>query len=400
MSLLVKIVLGVIAALVLAAVYVLNPRLPTPEGEQSAALYRPGTLGVSSQPIALVDTSRPTKPNGDFEGSTHRALNGVVWYPATQGHRPFPLIVYSHGFMSSVAEPEYLVDFLVPKGYVVVAVDYPLSHGGAPGGPTVSDVINQPGDVSFVIDAMLARNADALDDLHGLLDPLRIAAVGLSLGGLTTQLAAFHRDVRDPRLGAAVSIAGPSAFLAPGFFQTTDIPFMMIAGSADAIIPYQANAAPIVSKAGSSLLVTLDKGSHVGFAGMSSVFFRWSRHPDKIVCPLLLRGLDREGGDAEPILAPDAGVGISTSGVPPCTMETFDRAMRPADQQMLTRLALYAFLEKVFAHDADRRRQMDRYLAVALTAENPAVTVVGSAMAHAASGAESGHNSPEQEAQQ
>jgi dienelactone hydrolase len=375
----VKILLGLIAVSALAALYVLNPRLPTPQGEQSAALYRAGMLGIASEPIALIDASRPTQPNGTFEGSPTRELNGFIWYPATQGQKPFPLIVYSHGFMSSVAEPAYLVDFLVPKGYVVAAVDYPLSHGGAPGGPTVSDVINQPGDLSFVIDALLARHADENDSLFGLLDPSRIAAVGLSLGGLTTQLAAYHRDVRDPRLAAAVSIAGPSAFLERAFFQTTALPFMMIAGSTDAIVPYEVNAAPVPRKAGNSLLVTLDRGSHVGFAGVSSVFFRWARHPDRLVCPLLLRGLDREDRDAAPMLVPDPEIGISTAGAPPCTMATFDRAMRPADQQMLTRLALYAFLEHVFSHDADRREQMGRYLVNALGAENPAAAVVTSA---------------------
>jgi dienelactone hydrolase len=378
-----KIVVALMVVATLAGLYVLNPRLPTPHGEQSAALYRAGVLRIATEPIALVDASRPTRSNGDFAGSPSRALNGFVWYPAEQGARPFPLVVYSHGFMSSVAEPEYLVNFLVPKGYAVVAVDYPLSHGGAPGGPTVSDVVNQPGDISFVIDALLARSADAGDRLYGLLDPSRIAAVGLSLGGLTTQLAAYHRDVRDPRLAAAVSIAGPSAFLERSFFQTREIPFMMIAGSTDAIVPYEANAAPMPAKVGNGLLVTLDQGSHVGFAGASaSRFFRWAQHPDKVVCPLLLRNLDRNGSDngGAPVLAPDPEIGISTSGAAPCTTQTFERAMRPADQQMLTRLALYAFLEKVFAHDDERRRQMDRYLTSQFTAENPTATVLGGAV--------------------
>jgi predicted dienelactone hydrolase len=373
-----KIVLGLVVVLGAAAVYVLNPRLPTPNGAVSASLYQAGDLGIGSETIALVDTSRPTKPNGDFAGSPVRELNGLIWYPTRHDGKPFPLIVHSHGFMSSVAEPQYLVDFLVPKGYVIVAVAYPLSNGGAPGGPTVTDVINQPGDISFVIDTLLARNADPDDPLHGMIDPSRIAAVGLSLGGLTTQLAAYHRDVREPRLRAAVSIAGPSAFLEPNFFDTVDLPFMMIAGSTDAIVPYEANAAPIPAKAGNSLLVTLDQGSHVGFASAGSQFFRFLTHPDEIVCPLLLRNLSN-GSGGQPILAPDTEIGISTGGAAPCAMETFERAMRPADQQMLTRLAIYAFLEKAFSPDADRRREMERYLTTQLAAENPTASVVTSA---------------------
>jgi predicted dienelactone hydrolase len=370
-----KILLGLSAVLALAALYLLNPRLPTPAGAQSASVYESGTLGVARQAIDWLDTSRQTNQNGAFAGSPTRELTGLIWYPQTRSQAPFPLIVYSHGFMSSVSEAQYLVDFLVPKGYVVVAVNYPLSSGGAPGGPNVNDVINQPGDVSFVLDQLLARNADENDSLYGLVDPSRIAAVGLSLGGLTTQLAAFHRDLRDARLSVAVSIAGPSIFLEPKFFETSDIPFMMIAGSADAIVPYNDNAAPIPAKSQRSLLVTLDKGSHVGFANIASVFLRWFRHPDRLACPILLAGLDREGSEAESILAIDRDIGVSTAVSQPCAMETFDRAMRPGEQQMLTRLALYAFLEQTFAPNADRRQQMASYLSSGLTVENPAATV-------------------------
>lgn len=277
--------------------------------------------------------------------------------------------------MSSVAEPQYLVDFLVPKGYAMVAVDYPLSHGGAPGGPNPGDVIHQPGDVSFVIDTLLARNADQQDSLCGVLDPSRIAAVGLSLGGLTTTFAAYHRDLRDPRLGAAVSIAGPTAFLEPAFFRTTRLPFLMIAGSADAIISYADNAAPIPDKVESGRLLTLHNGSHVGFADVARIYMRWFHHPDQPLCPMLLRSLDREYDDAEPLLAPNADIGISDNGEPPSTMKNFERAMRPAEQQMLTRLALFTFLEATFAHDPERRRQMQHYLTEALADEDPAVSV-------------------------
>lgn len=375
MNTFVKILLGLVAVLVIAAVYIFNPVLPTPEGQQSAALYQPGTLGVARESLDLTDTSRPTQPNGDFDGSPERRLEGYLWYPEARDEAPYPLVVYSHGFMSSVAEAEYVVDFLVPKGYVVAAVDYPLSHGGAPGGPTVTDVINQAGDVSFVIDAMLARNGDAEDSLQGLIDPSRIAAVGLSLGGMTTQLAAYHREERDPRISAAVSIAGPSAMLESAFFRTTDIPFMMIAGSGDAIVPYEANAAPIPRKVDNSLLMTLDRGSHTGFTSVASTFMRWFDHPDELVCPMLVDDLEGEGGRSEPMLEPDPAAGVSASGSESCAMESFGRAMRPGEQQMLTRLALYAFLEKAFAGDPERRRQMENYLSRGFAEENASADV-------------------------
>lgn len=364
-----------LALLAIVAVYVLNPRLPVPEDAPSSALYEPGPHTVASESISLTDTTRPTAANGDFEGRDSRQLDGRVWYPQGDDPGPFPLIVYSHGFMSSVEEAGYLVDFLVPHGYVVVAVNYPLSHGDAPGGPNAADVIHQPGDVSHVLDAILARNDDDGDPLHGLIDPSRIAAVGLSLGGLTTQLAAYHAERRDPRIRAAVSIAGPASFLERRFFQSADLPFLMIAGSADAIVPYEANAAPVPSRADNGRLITLEGGSHVGFAGMSSTFLRWFEHPDRLVCPMLLDGLDREDGEAQPLLAPDPEIGISTSVAQPCAMDTWERAMRPGEQQMLTRLAVYAFLERHFAPQSERRQQMEHYLSQALADGHAAVTV-------------------------
>jgi len=375
----VKALLVTLALVAIAAAYVMSPVLPTPSGPQSLALYQPGELGMAREPLALTDNTRATMANGEFAGQAFRELNGQIWYPRDRAEGPYPLILYSHGFMSSVGEAGYLVDFLVPKGYVLAAVDYPLSSGDAHGGPTVNDVRNQPGDVSFVLDHLLTRNSTEGDSLFGLIDPQRIAVAGLSLGGLTSQLTAFHRDMRDPRIAAAVSIAGPAVFLTPEFFSTSSMPFMMIAGSADAIIPYEAHAAQIPQKSPQSLLVTLQGGTHVGFANIATTFMRWLHHPDELVCPMLVRGLENGDAPAEEMLLPDAGIGISADAAVPCTMTEFERAMRPGEQQMLTRLAIHAFFESVFSTDADTRAQMAAYLTHELAREQLSVRVSASA---------------------
>lgn len=376
MWLLRNLLLGMIVIVGIAAVYVLNPDLPQPQSEQSASLYAPGSFGVNSEAIALIDNSRSTMANGTYAGNDSRLLEGYVWYPDSTEAGPFPLVLYSHGYMSSVDEADYLVDFLVPKGYVVVAVNYPLSHGAAPGGPVVTDVVNQAGDVSFVIDQLLARNAVDGDSLQGMIDPDRIAAVGLSLGGLTTQLAAYHQEARDARIRTAVSIAGPSAMLEREFFRTVNIPFMMIAGTGDAIVPYDMNAAPMPGKVDNSLLVTLEGGSHVGFVSIASTFLRWFDHPDALVCPMLLAGLENGGGSRpETIMTPNPAMGISDTVSEPCPNDNFQRAMRPGQQQMLTRLAVYAFLERTFASDPSRQQAMQAYLRSGIVEESAAVSV-------------------------
>ena len=120
------------------------------------------------------------------------------------------MVIYSHGFMSSREEAQYLGEYLASHGYVVAAADYPLSGFNAPGPQLAQDVVNQPGDISFILDDLLRRNDSAGDTLHNRIDPQRIAAVGLSLGGMTTELVAYHPETSDPRVAAAVSIAGPT----------------------------------------------------------------------------------------------------------------------------------------------------------------------------------------------
>ena len=134
---------------------------------------------------------------------------------------------------------------VVFDGFAVVAVDYPLTSMRAPGGPMLEDVVNQPADISFIIDSLLQRNADPKDRLYGRIDPERIGATGISLGGMTTLMAAYHPRWHDKRIAAAISLAGPSEMFAPVFFQQRQLPFMMVAASEDAIVGFAKNAQPI-----------------------------------------------------------------------------------------------------------------------------------------------------------
>ena len=194
-------------ALAVAGLLALNNPEPLPAASESARRLADGPLPVARLPLALADRSRPTDANGDFPGAPARQLEGHLWYPTEGG--PYPLLVYSHGFTSDHRNGAYLAEHLASHGFVVAAVNHPLTHWGAPGGPRVADVVNQPGDVSFLIDRLLARSADAGDVLAATIDEERIGVLGVSLGGLTATLAGFHPTLGDPRIDAVLSIAGP-----------------------------------------------------------------------------------------------------------------------------------------------------------------------------------------------
>jgi pimeloyl-ACP methyl ester carboxylesterase len=377
-----KISLAMVAVLLIAAYIALNPPLDVPAGALSHQNYQRGAHQVTHQSISWADTSRSTMANGDFKGRGSRELKGRIWFPSDQEGAPYPLVIYSHGYMSQYKEGEYILEFLASHGYVAVSVDFPLSNGSSPGGAVVSDITNQPGDISFLIDQMLARTMQVDNLLYGRVDGDRIAAVGLSLGGLTTELAAFDPRTRDPRIRAAVSMAGPSQFLTPEFFDRNTIPFMYVGGTADAIVPYREHAQPIPKKYKNSVLVTLDSGSHVGFIDMAPMLFRWLSNPDKLGCVALMHGLKKaqealRTGKPLPNLGeliggPGVDAKVSTA---PCQTSEFTRAMHPARQHTLVTLAIYSFLESQFSPSQTTRNEMHEYLFNQLSKENKDVTV-------------------------
>lgn len=368
----------VIAILTLALVVLLNPARPVPEGNISRQLFQTGDYRVQLELFEAEDTTRATAANGRYTGSPTRALKGKLWRPYVardaQGG-PFPLLVYSHGYMSFHQEGAYLAEFMASHGYVVVAVDFPLSNYFAPGGSALGDVVNQPGDVSFVITQVLERNRQEADSLYRQIDEQRIGVLGLSLGGMTTELVTFHPSLRDDRIRAAVSIAGPSRMFTEQFFSGVTVPFMMIAGEGDAIVPYSQNALPMREKDKDSVLVTIQDGSHAGFAGISAILFRWANNPDTFGCSSMKGKVERNDKPFEPLIDESIGV-IRSERAGYCeNYKNLPRAVRPARQQMFTTLAVFSFFESIFNPGSQARDAMAQYLLQVLPAENAEVTV-------------------------
>jgi predicted dienelactone hydrolase len=274
--------------------------------------------------------------------------------------------------MSFSREGEYLDKFLASHGYTVVAVNYPLTNTFAPGRPQIADVVNQPGDIRFLIDTVLERAKDPNDVLHGTIDAQRIAVAGISLGGLTSTLAAYDRRTRDSRIAAAISIAGPAFMFSARFFADSPIPLMMIASDTDPIVPYEKNARPILEEFPGSILVTLKGAAHAGFAQPSATLMRFVSNPDSLGCRAVREGLkDAAPGVLEALTAPDEGLVVSAID-PPCTGPLPLVAMKAARQHMLTTLAVEAFLDSRFAADAAARDDARRFLLHTFGDENAA----------------------------
>lgn len=368
----------VIAILAVIVIVLMHPPADQPQGLQSRELLQRGPYAVETEPFDLVDKNRKTAANGeDFKGLSYRELKGDIWRPLSEpGHiTAYPLLVYSHGFMSFRSEGTYLAEFLASHGYIVIAADFPLTNYFAPGGPYLGDVINQPGDVSFLINYMLERNLKSGDSLYQHVDPQRIGVIGMSLGGMTTELVTFDRRLRDDRIRAAVSIAGPARMFNEKFFSAAKVPFMMIATDTDAVVYYGDNAAPVRQRDPDSVLVTIKGGSHTGFPDIAAMLFRWVNNPDTYGCSSIKGKVERSDSPFASLVDESVGV-IKSERIHYCeNYKHLPRAMRPARQHMYTTLATYSFFESIFNNDATQREKSSHYLLQTLAEENNEVSV-------------------------
>ncbi|HEV3053487.1 MAG TPA: hypothetical protein VGX45_02450, partial [Solirubrobacteraceae bacterium] len=157
-------------------------------------------------------------------------LHGAT--PARAG-RPFPLIVFAHGFNITPDPYSQLLDAWARAGYVVAAPIFPLTNANAPGGANESDLVNQPRDMSYVITRVLIRSAAERGFLSGLLNPHEIAVTGQSDGGSTALAAAYNSGFADHRIRAAMILSGAELGVGAYTFPPPTPPLLAVQGTAD-----------------------------------------------------------------------------------------------------------------------------------------------------------------------
>jgi hypothetical protein len=294
---------------------------------------------------------------GEFgQKACTRELRTIVHYPAAEEGTdvpaaeggPFPLVVYSHGLMSSLLENDSLLRKLASRGYVTVAPTFPNTSLGS-GDIVLFDVVNQPADVSFLIDWILDLVLDWPSPLPGAVDGSEIVAGGLSLGGMTTLLVTYHGALRDPRITAAFGIAPPTAIFTSTFYQTTSVPFLLLAGSEDAVVAYPENGTGGFSRMiAPAEIMTLVAGSHLGFAEQG-ILFGTLDHPDSLACSTLEGQVPAGEGlgwaELGELGGVEYGVDLTADFGSLCAEGELPLAMRPQRQLDLTTATVISFLE-------------------------------------------------------
>ena len=225
-------------------------------GQGSKGTSDPGLTGPYPVGVTELTFERNSTTTGE-----PRTLKTIIWYPAdesakkqpedlmlkgvidakvTRENLPLPIIVFSHGSGGTPYQSTYYTRHLASHGFVVVAPPHP--------GNTLVDCLpctdtaalldsfrNRPDDITFVLDALLARSADPGSLFYNALDANRVGISGHSLGGLDTLRLAGS----DSRFAAALAMATPGMSRIALDGIEIEIPIMMMGGGLDTIAPLE-----------------------------------------------------------------------------------------------------------------------------------------------------------------
>ena len=223
---------------------------------------------------------------------TDQGLSYRVWLPKdfASHHHDVPLILFSHGFGGCAQQSRTLTQALADAGYAVLAPNHKdrgcrrYTTGLAAG--LWKMVTGRGPDKSFGNDASWDAGTEVSrrDDMEALLDfalthapykeaidPMRIGAMGHSLGGYAVLgLAGGWPQWRDPRFKAVLALAPFSTpFVDKATLGKTTIPVMYMGGTRDRLIAPDTVARSYAMTAAPKYLVMLKGAGHFAFTELS-----------------------------------------------------------------------------------------------------------------------------------
>lgn len=235
--------------------------VPVPPAPPTASTRPP----VSSGPFEVAAVTE-----GLVDSARSRSLPTWVFYPSVAGAPaleagPFPVFVWAHGLDASVQYFEPLLREWAARGYVVIAPEFPGTKATADGGPEFAEYVDQPADVSFVLDRMIELFGPAGTRARGLLDPEHVAIGGHSLGAITTRGLIADRCCTDERIDAAVEVSPGDRGFPGGAPSERGVPLLVIHASADTTFPLAEGRRVYAAATGAKHLVVLQGRPHTPF---------------------------------------------------------------------------------------------------------------------------------------
>jgi len=173
------------------------------------------------------------------------------------------LVLFAHGLaLTDQTYPHFLHD-LAADGFVVADPEFPLSSSALPGPASGADQVNQAADLGFVGDRLFdtASRPAALE--HVVLHE-KIGVVGHSDGGVTAAGFAANSCCADPRVGAAVILAGAIGRFPGSWFTDAAPPTLAVHGDADEVNPLGSSLGVYASARAPKMFAVVHGGTHIG----------------------------------------------------------------------------------------------------------------------------------------
>jgi hypothetical protein len=232
----------------------------------------PPPIRVSAERQVTFTDNCPTCSTENFvtgSSTNGRTLVTDLWYPSRDGTTPAtvngtaPLILFAHGFDLLPTDYLPLIDAWVLHGFVVAAPVFPDTNATAvapvlhvypnpqaddPHGNPENDSANEPGDLGFVLEQLVADAAPGSSGgaqaanafLAGLFNPSEVALAGQSDGGDVAAALGYNSccsaGPAATRIKAIAVLSGAenSGWFTGSWFATQGPPLLVAQGTADA----------------------------------------------------------------------------------------------------------------------------------------------------------------------
>lgn len=220
---------------------------PRPTAVQ-AGTYAVGQTSVTFDEPA---TAGATPTGNNSAGQPVRALPTVIRYPVVKStgsgqvvpdytDGPFPLVVFSQGFLLTVSAYNRLLNAWASAGYVVAAPTYPWTNPLSPTGggvkPNENDLVNHPADLRYVISTLQSEAHQQGNLLHGLLNPASVGIIGHSDGGEVSLAVAANSAYQDSAVRAAAILSGAEwDGFAGTYYSQGSPPLLVVQGDHDIV---------------------------------------------------------------------------------------------------------------------------------------------------------------------
>jgi dienelactone hydrolase len=238
--------------------------IPMPVSAPAAAvgLGRAGSYQTGKWQVTFTE---PAQAGLTGHSLSPRTLVTQIWSPRADGLAgPFPLLLFAPGFLQCSGAYSGLVQAWASAGYVVAAVNFPLTSCHLGAGVNEADVAHQPRDMSYVLTRLLAMSAAPDDPFSGMLNPHQVGAAGQSDGGDTVTALAANTCCADNRLKAVAVLSGAEWPAMPGrYFPAQAPPMLFTQGSADAINPPWMSLQPYRADGGPRYYLEIFGASHL-----------------------------------------------------------------------------------------------------------------------------------------